>query len=62
MYLMAVLNKGKESNNEYAVFLERSLAVKRDIKFYVYLKRVTAGKRLYIEAMKQKEGEVLKYM
>ena len=62
MYLMAVLNKGKESNNGYAVFPKRSLAVKRDIKFYVYLKRVTAGKQLYIEAMKQKEGEVLKYM
>lgn len=44
MYSMAVLNEGKGSNNEYAVFLESSLAVKRDIKFYVYLKRVIAGK------------------
>ena len=59
---MAVLNEGKGSNNEYAIFLESSLAMKRDIKFYVYLKRVTAGKWLYIDAMKQKEGEVFKYM
>ena len=30
MYSMAVLNEGKGSKNEYAIFLESSLAMKRD--------------------------------
>lgn len=59
---MAVVNEDEERDSEYAVFLERSLAVKRDINYYVCLKRVITGKWLYIDAKNQKEGEVLKYM
>lgn len=41
---MAVVNEDEERDSEYAVFLERSLVVKRDINYYVCLKRVITGK------------------
>lgn len=41
---MAVVNEDEERDSEYAVFLERSLAMKRDINYYVCLKRVITGK------------------